>query len=150
MRRGSSGEPPATEAWRLIFGYFFARLGSGNDAVLATAESFGLRPGDMKALLSLAQPRPMRDLAESMVCDPSTITGLVDRLEGAGLVERRPSPEDRRIKLLALTPAGVATRKKVMDKLHTPPDAFLELSLADQRALRDLLRKAFGDLGTFW
>lgn len=112
---------------------------------VATAAAFGLRPGDMRALFSLDHPRPMRDLAENMACDPSTITGVVDRLEDDGYVERQVSKEDRRIKMLALTPAGIAMRDKLLERLYTPPDAVLALPVADQRALRDIVRKAFGD-----
>lgn len=139
-RRGAATEPPAAEAWRLIFGHFF----TSKDSFVGTAESFGLRPSDMRALLSLEQPRPMRDLAEAMACDPSTITGVVDRLEQQGYVERQTSAEDRRIKLLALTPAGCTLRAKVLAKLHTPPAGILDLPIAEQRALRDIVRKAFG------
>jgi DNA-binding MarR family transcriptional regulator len=137
--RHTATESPAVEACRLIFGNFFSR----RDSFVHTAESFGLRPSDMKALLSLEQPRPMRDLAETMACDPSTITGVVDRLEEEGFVERQMSVDDRRIKLLALTPAGLAMRDKVLAKLFTPPDELLALPQADQRALRDILRRAF-------
>ena len=139
-QRHTAIDAPAVEAWRLIFGNFFSR----RDSFVQTAESFGLRPSDLKALLSLEQPRPMRDLAETMACDPSTITGVVDRLEEERLVERQVSVDDRRIKLLALTSAGVAVRDKVMSTLFTPPDEILALPLADQRALRDIMRRAFG------
>jgi DNA-binding MarR family transcriptional regulator len=53
-------------------------------------------------------PSPMRRLAEQMDCEASNLTGLVDRLEARGLVERRPDPADRRVRLLALTSEGEA------------------------------------------
>ena len=51
-------------------------------------------------------PTRMSRLAERMNCEASNLTGLVDRLESRGLVERRPDPDDRRVRVLALTPAG--------------------------------------------
>ena len=53
--------------------------------------------------------------------DSATATGLVDRLEGAGLIERRAHPSDRRVHLLFLTPEGRALQaplEKVMNDLN--------------------------------
>lgn len=41
-----------------------------------------------------------------MNCEASNLTGLVDRLEARGLVERQPHPDDRRVKCVGLTAAG--------------------------------------------
>ena len=43
----------------------------------------------------------MGRLADTLSCDASNVTGLVDRLESRGLVRRQPSPDDRRVKVLA-------------------------------------------------
>lgn len=48
----------------------------------------------------------LADLHRSFGHKRSTLTGIVDRLEERGLIERRAHPEDRRAFLLALTPAG--------------------------------------------
>jgi DNA-binding MarR family transcriptional regulator len=48
----------------------------------------------------------MRSLAESLHCDASYMTDLVDKLEQRGMIERRSSAEDRRVKLIALTGWG--------------------------------------------
>ena len=61
---------------------------------------------DVLRRLSQGGPSPMRRLAVQMNCEASNLTGLVDRLESRGLVERQPHPEDRRVKCLALTEAG--------------------------------------------
>lgn len=53
-------------------------------------------------------PASMRQLAELLGCDASNVTGLTDRLERRGLVERRGLPSDRRVKQVAVTPAGIA------------------------------------------
>jgi DNA-binding MarR family transcriptional regulator len=52
------------------------------------------------------EPLSQRALAARFGCDPSNISVIVDRLAERGLVERRPDPRDRRVKLIAATPAG--------------------------------------------
>ena len=54
----------------------------------------------------------MGELANAMHCDNSNITGIVDRLEEKGLVERRPADHDRRVKLIAPTPEGASLRER--------------------------------------
>ena len=83
----------------------------------------------------------MSDLAESWGCDASYVTALADGLEERGLVERRPHPTDRRVKTIVLTPAGRTKRARAMELLAEPPAAFGALTAAEQRQLRDLLRK---------
>ena len=63
-------------------------------------------------------------------------------MEARGLIERRDSPSDRRVKLIALTGDGTEARARVLDRLYEPPAAIAALSPADQRALRDILRRA--------
>ena len=68
-----------------------------------------------QALLELDPERtvPMSVLAQCLHNDPSNITGIVDRLEAKGLVERRPRATDRRIKALALTEEGHRVRQRL-------------------------------------
>jgi DNA-binding MarR family transcriptional regulator len=71
-----------------------------------------------RAGLTLAQARvlgfaavkasSMKEIAAQFGCDPSNLTAKVDRLIALGLVERRPDPDDGRVKLIAATPEGVA------------------------------------------
>jgi DNA-binding MarR family transcriptional regulator len=70
---------------------------------------------------------------------------VVDRLEEVGFVERRPDKDDRRVKMIATTRAGVAARERVLAKLQVPPEEFLRLTATEQRQLRDLIRKAVGE-----
>lgn len=49
----------------------------------------------------------MTDLSRVFHLDNSTVTGLIDRMEKSGLVERRPHPRDRRKLLIHITPLGV-------------------------------------------
>src|SRR3954453_21691130 len=68
------------------------------------------------SLLSL-EPLPMRRLAQKLKCEPSNVTGIVDRLESRGLVERRPDPKDRRVKLAAATQEGSRVARALRESL---------------------------------
>jgi DNA-binding MarR family transcriptional regulator len=93
-------------------------------------------------LLEPEHPLPMSKLAKHLFCDASNVTGIADRLEARGLIERRAAEGDRRVKVLALTPEGVMLREQVLEILTEPPAAITALSPADQRALRDILQRA--------
>ena len=75
---------------------------------VADEEGLSIAQLDVLRRLRHHGPSPMRRLAEQMNCEASNLTGLVDRLEKRGLVERRPDPHDRRVRLLALTEMGDA------------------------------------------
>ena len=83
----------------------------------------------------------MGDLAEHWGCDASWVTNLADGLQERGLAERRPHPTDRRVKTIVLTEEGRARRERALELLAEPPSAFAALSAAEQRQLRDLLKK---------
>jgi DNA-binding MarR family transcriptional regulator len=93
-------------------------------------------------LLDPGRPLAMSALAQLLVCDASNVTGIADRLEARGLVERQGADADRRVKVLALTPGGVELRERVYELMSEPPAAIAALSDEDQRALRDILRRA--------
>jgi DNA-binding MarR family transcriptional regulator len=71
-------------------------------------EEIGLSVAQLDVLrqLNAYGPTPMRRLATILDCEASNLTGLVDKLEGRGLVQRLPDPTDRRVRLLALTDEG--------------------------------------------
>ncbi|MEV5276518.1 MarR family winged helix-turn-helix transcriptional regulator [Streptomyces sp. NPDC006692] len=94
-------------------------------------------------LLAL-EPMPMRQVAQKLKCEPSNITGIVDRLEARGLVERRPDPADRRVKLAAPTPEGLTTATRLRDSLDFAREPLAELSAQERTVLRDLLRRMLG------
>ena len=75
------------------------------------------------------------------------MTSRLDRLERSGLIERRPSPVDRRSIQVQLTPAGLALIDKVLP-LHVANEqqALAVLSLKEQRQLDELLAKLIGGL----
>jgi len=132
---------PAAEAWALMQRLF----GPQRKRFMSLAAEYELSPPQLGALKALRPEHPvaMSELATILGCDNANVTGIVDRLEYRGLVERRPADHDRRVKLLALTDEGKALRASLGDRLHAPPDELARLSVDDQRALRDLLQRAF-------
>jgi MarR family transcriptional regulator, organic hydroperoxide resistance regulator len=132
---------PASEAWdllqRLIFDVQRPRF-------LTLCSEFDLTPPQLMTLrrLERERPVPMSEVAKRLACDASNVTGIVDRLEARGLLERRAAPGDRRVKMLALTDEGAALREEIARRMAVPPTPLAELPEADQRALRDILRRA--------
>jgi DNA-binding MarR family transcriptional regulator len=130
----------AREAQRLFF-----EIGMVQRARVAHAlGELGLTFAQAHALRLLDPERPlaMNALASLLVCDASNVTGIADRLEARGLVERKSVGDDRRVKTLVLTAAGVELRERVHELMSEPPEAVLALSPEDQRTLRDILRRA--------
>ncbi|GAA0383143.1 MarR family transcriptional regulator [Streptomyces luteireticuli] len=91
------------------------------------------------------EPLPMRRIAERLKCEPSNVTGIVDRLAARDLVERRPAPDDRRVKLAAVTPAGRETAERLREGLDFAREPLSHLSPQERTTLRDLLRRMLGD-----
>ncbi|MER6633067.1 MarR family transcriptional regulator [Streptomyces sp. NPDC000987] len=92
------------------------------------------------SLLSL-EPLAMRKLARRLKCEPSNVTGIVDRLEARGLVERRPDPADRRVKLAAATDEGLRVARELREGLRFAREPLSGLSDEERLALRGLLRR---------
>ena len=133
---------PAQEAWSLM-GKLFWEV---RPRMIRVAGEFGLTPPQLFALRQLDpdEPVPMRALASALNCDSSNVTGLVDGLEAQRLVERREAEHDRRMRMLVVTPRGREVRERLLEAIEEVPEAIASLSSADQRALRDILRRALG------
>jgi DNA-binding MarR family transcriptional regulator len=105
----------------------------------------GMTPAAARALRTLArhgEPLRMADLAERMHVVPRTVTTLVDALEEAGLVERRPDPHDRRSTLACLTPRGEERLEQMRRARHEATGELLStLSDEEREQLGGLLRK---------
>lgn len=121
-------------------------LASGKPRFPVIAAEFGLAPQQLHLLRMLHErdSLPMGQLAELLYCDASNVTALVDRLEDRGLIERRPDPDDRRVKRIELTAAGADLLAPALERLFVAPPGVEGLPAADQRKLRDLLVKAAG------
>lgn len=132
----------AHEAWSLM-GRLFMDM---RPRMLRVASEFGLSPPQLIALKTLDpdEPVPMSALAHALHCDNSNVTGLVDGLAAQGLVERREAEHDRRVRMLVVTERGAAVRARLVEVMAQLPSELAALSAADQRALRDVLRRALG------
>lgn len=82
------------------------------------------------------------ELASRLILDSATLTGILDRLEGVGILERRADDDDRRVNRLHLTPKGSRLRKALdaaMDQLNAEVTRELgEAALPTWAALRKL------------
>jgi DNA-binding MarR family transcriptional regulator len=136
---GATGDDADGEIVDLLFQV----MGLMKHRFIAGLVSLELTPQQAHALRSLQPGRPlaMRDLAADLMCDASTVTGLVDRLEQRGLVERHPDASDRRVKALVLTAAGIDTRRQVVSLLMTSAPHRAALDPVQRAELRDLLRR---------
>jgi DNA-binding MarR family transcriptional regulator len=138
---GREREAVAGEAWQALYSLVFER--EGQQRFHEACDVTGLAPGGLKTLLKLSpdQPIPMREMAEYFRCDPSYVTSLVDGLEAAGMAERRSHPTDRRVKMVALSHAGVGAQAQARKVLSQPPTSFSVLSTPELLRLRSLLAK---------
>jgi DNA-binding MarR family transcriptional regulator len=131
--------PHACDAWQLLMQLFFSQRAN----LPPVAAELQLSPAQCHVLhlIEPGRPIPMGQLADTLACDASNVTGLVDRLESRGLVRRRPSAADRRVKVLELTPKGSRLRALLLDRMMAPPATLGRLSADEQRTLgRILLR----------
>jgi len=130
-------EGDAHRAWQLLVRFFFAQrehlLASGRDADLSPIQWHVLH------LLEPGRPLPMGRLAQTLSCHASNVTGLVDRLEARGLVHRRLSSDDRRVKVLELTAEGTRQRAHILKRMTTGVCPLSRLSDRQQRALVKIL-----------
>jgi DNA-binding MarR family transcriptional regulator len=107
------------------------------------AEATGMSFGRARAVRRVARkPMSMGELAEALWIDRPNATVVVDELEAAGLVRRRPHPTDRRAKLVEATRKGKALARRANEILATPPALLRELDPEDVTTLRRILEKA--------
>jgi len=127
----------ACRAWQLLMKFFFAQRGH----LPASGAEFDLSPIQCHVLhlIEPGRPLPMSRLADTLSCDASNVTGLVDRLESRGLVRRQPSPQDRRVKVLHLTPTGARLRTELLRQMTGESLPLSRLSLNQQRTLVKIL-----------
>ncbi|WP_109473687.1 MarR family winged helix-turn-helix transcriptional regulator [Ornithinimicrobium cavernae] len=104
----------------------------------AVAAEFGLTALQARSLLFLDRARPMRAVADHLSCEPSNLTGVADRLERSGLVER-VAGQDRRVKLLQLTPDGADLRARLAERVANRSTVTAKLDAAERRTLSTLL-----------
>ena len=101
-------------------------------------------------LLRLLEPGShltMGALAGALACDASNVTGLVDRLEARGLIERLTLPHDRRVKAIALTSEGELAREKFVQALLTPTPELAAMKTRDLQSTVAALARLSAALG---
>ena len=140
MSTSTVSSTAAKDAWALFWRIFSA----DKPRRMATLNELGLAPMQSMALMQLrpGEPMTMSALAQALYCDNSNVTGIVDRLEAQGLVERRAAEHDRRVKTLVITEHGTEVRDAVELRMSVPPPPLAGLSDEDAAALRDILQRA--------
>ena len=134
---GSKAEESlADEAWGLLVPLVYP------PRFIEIAHKLGVTPSLLGALRFLEQPQTMGRMAELLRCDPSNVTGIVDALEERKLARRKPAADDRRVKVVELTAPGRKLRARAVVEMYEPPAWIKDLAAADQRKLRDILRRA--------
>ena len=118
------------------------------------ARQFGISRAQWVVLMRADRFPGLRqsELAELLDLQPITLTRLIDRLAGNGLIERRPDPNDRRANRLYVTPAAEPLLKQLnvlgADMMETVLDGIdvktVERMLGELERVRENLRGATG------
>ncbi|MEA2828573.1 MAG: MarR family transcriptional regulator, organic hydroperoxide resistance regulator [Actinomycetota bacterium] len=138
------GNVPSTED---LVSAFMAVMGRLTQHFFQRSAEFDFSGQQAKAFHELGEPRSMGELADRLFCDASNVTGIVDRLEARGLVERQADPDDRRVRRLVLTDAGRELWQAHHDRVFDGVPCLTNLTDDDRRVLCDLLRRMAGDPG---
>lgn len=143
-RSSASPGSAAMEAAREAARAFFELAPFQKRHIERQAAAVGLTLPLAGLILQLPENRPtsMGTIAEFMHCDASNVTSMVDKLESRALLRRQPSPEDRRVKLIALTDEGLTFRKSLIEHVCQPQEWILALDEQDQLELARIFRKA--------
>ena len=124
-------------------GYLFRRMQQIAVAIfMEECKAFDLTPVQYAALIAI-QTHPGIDatrLSAVIAFDRSTLGSVIERLQAKDLVERKPAPDDKRIKLLYLTKSGAAILREIIPAVERAQARMLEpLKPADRKALMGLL-----------
>ena len=137
---GSAGDVDRLQ--RLLFA--LGRLHSLRDPLARRRENMDLTAPQIHALLWLGRDGAltMGELARRLGITEKTVTGVVDRLEREGHVQRERSPEDRRVIRCRLTASGARLHRKLDKTVVQDMERMLEyLDATDRRALFRILEK---------
>ncbi|HEX2189780.1 MAG TPA: MarR family transcriptional regulator [Longimicrobiaceae bacterium] len=100
---------------------------------------------DLLATLHRSRPEGLRmgELSDRLLVTEGNVTGLVDRLQGAGMVERHADPADRRAFRVRLTPAGRALAERAIPVVEAELErVFAGLAPEEMRQAQRVLRRA--------
>lgn len=113
----------------------------------------GGRAGRCRALTVLlsCQEMPQKELQEHLAVQSGSMSELIAKLEGDGLLRKRRSGQDGRMSLLALTPAGVEEAKRAQKEEEMQRQRLLSCFTPEQRAvlceLLSVMLDHWGELG---
>jgi DNA-binding MarR family transcriptional regulator len=111
----------------------------------AVVKPYGLTFARYEALVLLTFSRtgalPLSKMGERLQVHPTSVTNIVDRLEGAGLAVRKPNPQDGRGVLAEITDAGRAVVEKATTDLTAAEFGMGALDSEQHRALFGTLRE---------
>ena len=146
MAAMTRADQDACRAWQLLMKFFFAQRAH----LPSSGAEFDLSPIQCHVLhlIEPGRPVPMSRLAETLSCDASNVTGLIDRLESRGLVQRRPLAADRRVKALQLTPVGARLRAQLLRRMAGRSLPLSRLSLGERRTLVKILEALVDEKST--
>ncbi len=135
-------EELARRAWGLLMGAGQRHL----ETVTAGIEEMGLSRVMAQFLGAVCQspPGPTNQLATRFGVDPGWVTEIVDRLETRGELVRRPSLDDRRVKILEVTDLGRETFRSMEALFATPPPELLDAPRDDLLALVRIAERLAG------
>src|SRR6201999_4209602 len=124
-------------------GYLFRRMQQIAVAIFVEeCRAFDLTPVQYAALIAI-HTHPGIDatrLSAVIAFDRSTLGNVIERLEAKRLIERKPSGEDKRVKLLYLTRAGAALLRDIMPSVDRAQSRMLQpLNPGDRKMLMALL-----------
>jgi DNA-binding MarR family transcriptional regulator len=89
--------------------------------------------------------RSQAALADAIGADKTRIIATLDELQERGYIERRPDPDDRRVRLLALTESGRAVKDAAQAAIQRGEERWLgRLPANDRRAFLRILRQLSG------
>ena len=87
-------------------------------------------------------PMSMGSLSKRLMVSNGNVTGLIERLAGEGLVQRTPSPDDRRVQMVSLTPKGAKSFAEMAENHRLCVGEMMsDLSAQEMKSLYDLLAR---------
>ena len=114
----------------------------GDFTVAAASENLTASQGKTLTVLRRG-PAAMRALAGTLGCDASNVTGIINRLEKRGLVQREASASDRRVTNLVITAEGERVADAIRARMRATHDGLNRLSDGDLDTLHALLERVF-------
>jgi MarR family transcriptional regulator for hemolysin len=136
--------PPTAEALNTNLCWLLSRASHHLTTELTRAfEGLGVSPRAQHVLATAAAgEHTQTELARMVGLDKTTMVVTLDELEAAGLAERRPSPTDRRARVIAVTPAGrrkVREAEEIAARVHD--DVLSALPAKERKVFLDALTR---------